>query len=178
MTSALTRVDVDTVSTLEAQFVKEVAQSSTHTPSPQTLFNYGWVLSKSPATADVNKGIKMLEELLVVAPSYRREALHFLAEAHFTVGDYPRAREYNEELLVIEPKNQQAMDLRVLIHDRIANGTRDPRLRFFLFKKKNNSKMRSRRNGRASHRRRCRRSGHCSCGTFGCGSREEAIDLI
>lgn len=73
-----------------------------------TTFNYAWALVRSQYKQDRQKGISLLLELLKTCPERRRECLYSLAVGYYRQDDLLSARKYNEELLALEPNNQQA----------------------------------------------------------------------
>ncbi|KAI8389506.1 mitochondria fission 1 protein [Blakeslea trispora] len=86
----------------------------------QTKFNYAWGLIKSTQPDHLELGIKLLTEIYTDAPERRRECLYFLAVGNFKLSDYSEARRFNDQLLKLEPRNDQALALKQLIDDKVS----------------------------------------------------------
>ncbi|KAI8993693.1 hypothetical protein BDB01DRAFT_715990 [Pilobolus umbonatus] len=86
----------------------------------QTKFNYAWGLIKSRNTDHIELGIKLLTEIYTDAPERRRECLYFLAIGHFKISNYSEARRFNDQLLKTEPKNDQGLELKRLIDEKVS----------------------------------------------------------
>ncbi|KAI8377629.1 uncharacterized protein BYT42DRAFT_497595 [Radiomyces spectabilis] len=86
----------------------------------QTKFNYAWGLVKSDRKVDIQYGIILLSEIYTDAPERRRECLYYLALGHYKLSDYREAKELNYQLLKLEPKNHQAIDLDQLIDQKLS----------------------------------------------------------
>jgi len=52
----------------------------------------------------------------------RRECLYYLALGHYKVGEYRKAKEHNNQLLQLEPNNQQALSLAEVIDEKVNRG--------------------------------------------------------
>ncbi|GAN03938.1 mitochondria fission 1 protein [Mucor ambiguus] len=109
----------------------------------QTKFNYAWGLVKSSKTEHLELGIKLLTgkmvaaklfrnvffnmafvpgklEIYTDAPERRRECLYFLAIGNFKISNYSEARRFNDQLLKLEPRNDQALALKQLIDEKVS----------------------------------------------------------
>lgn len=76
--------------------------------SPKTRFEYAWALIRSKHTADLRKGILLLEELCSSGdPEARRDYLYYLAVANTKVKEYDRAMDCIKKFLSVEPNNRQ-----------------------------------------------------------------------
>ncbi|CAO3702007.1 unnamed protein product [Rhizopus stolonifer] len=64
--------------------------------------------------------IKLLTEIYTNAPERRRECLYFLAIGHFKISNYSEARRFNDQLLKLEPRNDQAASLKKLIDEKVS----------------------------------------------------------
>lgn len=106
----------------QLQILKDQVDSEQPTPSPQSLFNYGWGLIKASTRKQQQEGVTVLAHLYRDVPSMRRECLYYLSLGSYKTGDYTNARRYVETLLHGEPDNAQAQALKQSIEDKI---TRD-----------------------------------------------------
>ncbi|KAI8061359.1 hypothetical protein BDF21DRAFT_303277, partial [Thamnidium elegans] len=86
----------------------------------QTKFNYAWGLIKSSKSDHIELGIKLLTEIYTDAPERRRECLYFLAIGNFKIKNYSEARRFNEQLLKLEPRNEQAKNLKQMIDEKVS----------------------------------------------------------
>lgn len=86
----------------------------------QTKFNYAWGLVKSSKTEHVELGLKLLTEIYTDAPERRRECLYFLAIGNFKIKNYSEARRFNDQLLKVEPRNDQAASLKQMIDEKVS----------------------------------------------------------
>lgn len=110
------------LSVKQLEILKSQVDSEQPTPSPQSLFNYGWGLIKSNNHRHQQEGVDTLSALYRDVPAMRRECLYYLSLGSYKVGDYSNARRYIDVLLKGEPENAQAKDLRDLIENKV---TRD-----------------------------------------------------
>ncbi|KAG2210482.1 uncharacterized protein EV154DRAFT_519883 [Mucor mucedo] len=86
----------------------------------QTKFNYAWGLIKSSKSDHIELGIKLLTEIYTDAPERRRECLYFLAIGNFKIKNYSEARRFNDQLLKLEPRNDQATSLKQMIDEKVS----------------------------------------------------------
>lgn len=56
------------------------------------------------------------------SPERRRECLYYLAVGHYKLGNYGEARQFNQQLLKLEPNNTQAHALNKLITEKVSRG--------------------------------------------------------
>ena len=61
-------------------------------------------------------------DILKKWPERSRESFYYLSLGYYRLGEYPQARKYNEQLLLIEPENQQALSLQSQIEKKVARG--------------------------------------------------------
>ncbi|KAI9485187.1 MAG: hypothetical protein EXX96DRAFT_475598 [Benjaminiella poitrasii] len=69
----------------------------------QTKFNYAWGLIKSNETEHLELGIKLLTAI-----------------GNFKISNYSEARRFNNQLLKLEPRNDQALALKQLIDEKVS----------------------------------------------------------
>ncbi|KAI9321598.1 hypothetical protein BX666DRAFT_1851114, partial [Dichotomocladium elegans] len=86
----------------------------------QTKFNYAWGLIKSKSRDQIGQGITLLTEIYTDSPERRRECLYYLALGHYKLGNYSEARQYNQQLLKLEPSNHQAIVLNKSIAEKVS----------------------------------------------------------
>lgn len=55
-------------------------------------------------------------------PERKRECCYYIASANYKVGEYKTALRYVNELLLSEPNNPQALDLKAKIEKKLTNG--------------------------------------------------------
>jgi len=110
-------VDATTLQTFRRAYDQQVMRGA---PSAKVCFDYAHALSRS-SRADVERGIRLLEELLRrdAEDVSKRDYVFYLAVAHTRVKEYDRALAYIEVLLSAEPGNRQALDLKTLIEKRM-----------------------------------------------------------
>ncbi|XP_068084750.1 mitochondrial fission 1 protein-like isoform X1 [Anabrus simplex] len=79
-------------------------------------FEYAWCLVRSRYSADIRKGIILLEELFQTdSAEGKRDYLYYLAIGNARIKEYNRALQYVRAFLQIEPSNQQVQNLETLI---------------------------------------------------------------
>jgi fission 1 protein len=61
-------------------------------------------------------------EIYTDAPERRRECLYFLAIGNFKISNYSEARRFNDQLLKLEPRNDQALALKQLVDEKVSTG--------------------------------------------------------
>ncbi|XP_065203023.1 mitochondrial fission 1 protein-like [Planococcus citri] len=85
----------------------------------ETQFNYAWCLVRSRYSADIRKGIMLLEELFKTEESgddsAKRDYLYYLAMGNARIKEYSTALQYTRSFLQVEPGNQQVATLEALI---------------------------------------------------------------
>ncbi|XKL67776.1 hypothetical protein PGB90_003267 [Kerria lacca] len=85
----------------------------------QTRFNYAWCLVRSRYSADIRKGIILLQELCrtedLSNESSKRDYLYYLALGNARIKEYTTALQYTRAFLQVEPGNQQVATLETLI---------------------------------------------------------------
>jgi fission 1 protein len=65
---------------------------------------------------------KLYTEIYTDAPERRRECLYFLAIGNFKISNYGEARRFNDQLLKLEPRNDQGLALKQLIDEKVSTG--------------------------------------------------------
>ncbi|KAG0167434.1 mitochondrial membrane protein [Apophysomyces sp. BC1034] len=100
---------------LRRQYVKEGEYVTI-----QTKFNYAWGLVKSNNSGDVELGIRLLTEIYTDSPERRRECLYFLALGHYKISNFTEAKRFNQQLLKLEPRNAQALELDQLVDEKVS----------------------------------------------------------
>ncbi|MBN3299299.1 FIS1 protein, partial [Amia calva] len=84
--------------------------------SKETKFEYAWCLIRSKYSADITKGVGLLEDLVQKGTKDdQRDYLFYLAVANYRLKEYEKALKYIRTLLRKEPGNTQAIDLEKLI---------------------------------------------------------------
>ncbi|RHZ68888.1 hypothetical protein Glove_292g27 [Diversispora epigaea] len=100
---------------LKRQFEREGNDVTT-----QTKFNYAWGLIKSKKKPEQQLGVRLFAEIFQESRERRRECLYYLALGHYKLGEYTRAKEFNNQLLEKEPNNMQGQSLKQLIEDKLS----------------------------------------------------------
>ncbi|KAK7574358.1 hypothetical protein V9T40_011549 [Parthenolecanium corni] len=94
-------------------------ESTTDNLQRGTQFNYAWCLVRSRYSADIRKGITLLEDLFKTEDSTnehaKRDYLYYLALGNARIKEYTKALQYTRAFLSIEPGNQQLANLETLI---------------------------------------------------------------
>ena len=75
-------------------------------------FQYASLLARSTVETDRREAILHLEYLINHSPEYLRDTLYILATLRFLMHEYEAARACAEELLRIDPDNEQVPVLR------------------------------------------------------------------
>ncbi|KAI8801251.1 hypothetical protein BJ742DRAFT_837828 [Cladochytrium replicatum] len=104
----------DELEVLKQQYVKELPDVRA-----QTKFDYAWGLVRNGKKANQELGVKLFREIYNDNPTRRRECLYYLALGAYRLGSYKEARQRNEDLLRLEPRNVQALALRRLIDEKV-----------------------------------------------------------
>ncbi|KAI8577767.1 hypothetical protein K450DRAFT_250743 [Umbelopsis ramanniana AG] len=112
---AETPLPAESLEVLRKQYMREGEYATI-----QTKFNYAWGLIKCKRTIDIEKGVRLLTEIYQQAPERRRECLYYLALGHYKMSNYIEAKKFNQQLLVHEPKNSQAIELNKLIDEKVS----------------------------------------------------------
>ncbi|KAL0121504.1 hypothetical protein PUN28_006783 [Cardiocondyla obscurior] len=85
------------------------------TVTAKAKFEYAWCLVRSQYSADIRKGILLLEDLYSNHDSEKRDCLYFLAIGNARVKEYSKALSYVRAFLQIEPGNVQVQNLEAVI---------------------------------------------------------------
>ncbi|KAH6577957.1 hypothetical protein BASA50_010136 [Batrachochytrium salamandrivorans] len=103
----------------ELQTLRDLYKKEGASVTPQIKFNYAWALVRSSKKQDQQLGVDLLHAIYRENPGRRRECLYYLALGEFKLGNYTKARRYDDTLLNMEPSNQQALALKSLIAERV-----------------------------------------------------------
>lgn len=101
------------------EILKNQLESEKPDPSSQSLFNYAWGLIKSKNHRLHQQGVDILKELSKKDAEIKKDCLYYLSMGSLKLGDYSSARQYIEELLMIEPENSQGKAMKNVIEDKI-----------------------------------------------------------
>ncbi|CAM0138321.1 Mitochondrial fission 1 protein [Umbelopsis sp. WA50703] len=112
---AETPLPAESLEVLRKQYVREGEYATI-----QTKFNYAWGLIKSKRSMDIENGVRLLTEIYQSAPERRRECLYYLALGHYKMSNFIEAKKFNQQLLMHEPKNSQALELNKLIDEKVS----------------------------------------------------------
>lgn len=82
-------------------------------------FEYAWCLVRSKYSADIRKGIVLLEDLYINHDSGKRDCLYYLAIGNARIKEYSKALSYLRAFLQIEPGNEQVQQLERLIQEKM-----------------------------------------------------------
>ncbi|KYN08089.1 Mitochondrial fission 1 protein, partial [Cyphomyrmex costatus] len=82
-------------------------------------FEYAWCLVRSKYSADIRKGILLLEDLYNNHDTERRDCLYYLAIGNARIKEYSKALSYVRAFLQIEPANVQVQHLESLIRKKM-----------------------------------------------------------
>ncbi|CAG8458778.1 2376_t:CDS:2 [Paraglomus occultum] len=103
----------------ELEVLRKCYQRELPEATTQTKFNYAWGLVRSRKQSHNKEGIKLLYEIYNESRERRRECLYYLALGHYKVGEYRSAKDHNNQLLQLEPNNQQALSLAEVIDEKV-----------------------------------------------------------
>ncbi|KAK2579008.1 hypothetical protein KPH14_002803 [Odynerus spinipes] len=81
----------------------------------EAQFEYAWCLVRSKYSADIRKGIVLLEDLYINHDNGKRDCLYYLAIGNARIKEYSKALSYVRAFLQIEPGNEQVQQLERLI---------------------------------------------------------------
>ncbi|XP_055376638.1 mitochondrial fission 1 protein-like [Condylostylus longicornis] len=90
---------------------------------PTTQFEYAWGLIRSFYTSDIEKGIKLLEELVERNSDRLRDYIYYLAVGYARLKQYFMALNFCQEFLKIEPNNRQVCTLQECIKEKLKDKT-------------------------------------------------------
>ena len=77
-------------------------------------FTYAWTLIHQKSRDDMRAGIALLEELST-SKGVQRDALYYQATAQYRLEQYMDSRKSLQQLLVLDPSNRQALDMKALV---------------------------------------------------------------
>lgn len=142
--NAFTRRHSNVISFLNSKVLRKQYVREGEYATIQTKFNYAWGLIKSKRSMDIENGVRLLTGLLAFqnfiqqdtfefnellhveiyqsAPERRRECLYYLALGHYKMSNFIEAKKFNQQLLMHEPKNSQAIELNKLIDEKVSRG--------------------------------------------------------
>ncbi|KAM0724987.1 Mitochondrial fission 1 protein [Formica fusca] len=83
--------------------------------TPKAQFEYSWCLVRSKYSADIRKGILLLEDLYSNHDTEKRDCLYYLAIGNARIKEYSKALSYVRAFLQIEPANVQVQQLETVI---------------------------------------------------------------
>lgn len=92
---------------------------STSLVTPKSQFEYAWCLVRSKYSADIRKGILLLEDLYSNYDDEKRDCLYYLAIGSARLKEYSKALSYVRAFLHIEPGNVQVQQLEKVIKKRM-----------------------------------------------------------
>eukprot|EP00088_Acartia_fossae_P021588 TRINITY_DN22990_c0_g1_i1.p1 TRINITY_DN22990_c0_g1~~TRINITY_DN22990_c0_g1_i1.p1 ORF type:complete len:168 (-),score=44.60 TRINITY_DN22990_c0_g1_i1:102-566(-) len=85
-----------------------------------TQFEYAWCLVRSKYSADIKKGIDLLEDLFQRPDEdNKRDYLFYLAIGNTKLKEYSTALKYCRALLQVEPGNRQAQELEEMVNKKL-----------------------------------------------------------
>ncbi|XP_014473838.1 PREDICTED: mitochondrial fission 1 protein [Dinoponera quadriceps] len=88
--------------------------------SQKAQFEYAWCLVRSKYSADIRKGILLLEDLYSKqSGSEWRDCLYYLAIGNARIKEYTKALSYVRAFLQVEPQNTQVQQLQTLIRKKM-----------------------------------------------------------
>ncbi|KAG7550425.1 Fis1 C-terminal tetratricopeptide repeat [Arabidopsis thaliana x Arabidopsis arenosa] len=112
--------DSDIISGCEKELA-EAQKAQDEGRKKECIMRLSWALVHSKMPGDIQRGIAMLEALVVNDTSAMklREKLYLLALGYYRSGDFSRSRDCIERCLEVEPEWGQAQTLKKAIEDRI-----------------------------------------------------------
>eukprot|EP00118_Oscarella_pearsei_P025984 m.309161 g.309161 ORF g.309161 m.309161 type:complete len:149 (+) comp45660_c0_seq1:48-494(+) len=117
MEGILTEVtSLEDLKEFERRFVEETKREGKATDS--TKFSYAWALIRSRYKEDINKGIRLMENLCKKGTD-QRDFLFYIAVAYYRLEEYSKALPYVQRILATEPNNKQAGELEKIIKKKI-----------------------------------------------------------
>ncbi|XP_043539531.1 mitochondrial fission 1 protein [Chiloscyllium plagiosum] len=88
--------------------------------SRATQFEYAWCLIRSRYSADIVKGVVILEEIYPTATKdEQRDYIFYLAVGNYRMKEYEKALKFIRTMLKNEPTNQQGLELEKLINKKM-----------------------------------------------------------
>ncbi|XP_045471284.1 mitochondrial fission 1 protein [Harmonia axyridis] len=87
--------------------------------TPKVQFEYAWCLVRSKYSADISKGVILLEELFETHPEGKRDYLYYLIIGYARLKQSNKALKYCSAFLSVEPGNQQVKALEQSIKDKV-----------------------------------------------------------
>lgn len=103
-------VPVADLKKFEIKYNEEIQSQGRASSTAQ--FEYAWCLVRSKYSADIRKGILLLEDLFKNRDeSAKQDYLYYLAIGNARIKEYQTSLKYIRALLQIQPGNRQATDL-------------------------------------------------------------------
>ncbi|XP_046989770.1 mitochondrial fission 1 protein [Schistocerca americana] len=109
-------VSSDDIKKFETVYNQQLANGKV---TDKAQFEYAWCLVRSKYSADIRKGIILLEDLFEREKEQRRDCLYYLAFGSARIKEYTKALQYCRVFLQVEPGNQQVQGLERLIKKRM-----------------------------------------------------------
>jgi len=103
----------------EAQRAYEMDIRENNKASAPKKSDYAYCLIASPRAQDRQTGLTLLKELHGEDPG-NRDYLYYIALGNYKLQDFVEARKYADMLLSIEPQNTQALDIKSLAQEKVA----------------------------------------------------------
>ncbi|KAL1199133.1 Mitochondrial fission 1 protein B [Cardamine amara subsp. amara] len=112
--------DADIISGCEKELA-EAQKAQDEGLQKECIMRLSWALVHSKTPGDIQRGLAMLEALVVndASPMKLREKLYLLAVGYYRSSDFSRSRDCIEQCLEVEPEWSQAQKLKKAIEDRI-----------------------------------------------------------
>jgi len=103
------------------KFEQKYNEHSVRGPVPkQVQFEYAWCLVRSGDSADVRKGVILLQDIYSKgSEEEKRDYIYYLALGHTKLKEYQKAKKFIDAILYKEPNNGQALELKALVDDKL-----------------------------------------------------------
>ncbi|XP_011631477.1 mitochondrial fission 1 protein [Pogonomyrmex barbatus] len=111
----------DIVSSEDLKKFEKIYHDQLHTSyvTQKAQFEYAWCLVRSKYSADIRKGILLLEDLYSNFDTEKRDCLYYLAIGNARLKEYSKALSYIRAFLQIEPANVQVQEVEMLIRKKM-----------------------------------------------------------
>ncbi|KAL6254408.1 hypothetical protein P5V15_014456 [Pogonomyrmex californicus] len=111
----------DIVSSEDLKKFEKIYHEQLHTSyvTQKAQFEYAWCLVRSKYSADIRKGILLLEDLYSNFDTEKRDCLYYLAIGNARLKEYSKALSYIRAFLQIEPANVQVQEVEMLIRKKM-----------------------------------------------------------
>ncbi|KAK9873679.1 hypothetical protein WA026_023617 [Henosepilachna vigintioctopunctata] len=94
-------------------------QLSSNSVTSKAQFEYAWCLVRSKYSADIRKGINLLEDLYNTNQEGHRDYLYYLALGTARLKEYSKSLNFCSAFLSVEPGNQQVLSLQQTIKKKL-----------------------------------------------------------